>query len=276
MLGLWAQVTHADDESFFGNWLDNVSKSQEEQPHWMTPLVTVTPRLEQEYRFDASHADKPGGVTLDNYGGGKGIEIIPSENTELIVGVPAYEDQNNPKKASASGTGWGDESLLVKYRILSANEEHGNYIVSAFFGVSLPTGSNLFTNHHTMFTPTLAAGKGWGDRDSGADVQSTIGISIPTGGVDGPTGFGRPLVWNTALQGHVGKFWPELETGYTHWYDGQHAGKNQLVLTAGVILGRFEIHNRAKVIVGAGYQTVQGTQDVNLNHGLVSTLRITF
>jgi hypothetical protein len=29
-----------------------VSATQAAQPHWMTPLVTVTPRLEQEFRWD--------------------------------------------------------------------------------------------------------------------------------------------------------------------------------------------------------------------------------
>jgi hypothetical protein len=32
--------------------INMVSASQEAQPHWMTPLVTVTPRLEQELRWD--------------------------------------------------------------------------------------------------------------------------------------------------------------------------------------------------------------------------------
>jgi hypothetical protein len=272
---LSALPAFAESESFFTNWLDSVSATQEEQPHWMTPLVTVTPRLEQEFRFDVSHADKPKGVTLHNYGGGKGLEIIPSENTEIIIGVPAYEDQSTPK-ASTTGTGWADESLLLKYRLLSANEEHGNYIVTAFLGVSLPTGSEIFTNNHTIITPTIAAGKGWGDRDSGFDVQSTLGISLPTGGADGPTGLGRPLVWNTAFQGHIGKFWPEIETSYTHWYDGKYSGKDQLTMTFGTTLGRLVIEDRVKAILGVGYQTVQGTQEVNLNHGVVATLRITF
>ena len=33
------------------SWLDMVSASQAAQPSWMTPLVTVTPRLEQEFRL---------------------------------------------------------------------------------------------------------------------------------------------------------------------------------------------------------------------------------
>jgi hypothetical protein len=36
----------------FVSWLDMVSASQAAQPRWMTPLVTVTPRLEQEFRWD--------------------------------------------------------------------------------------------------------------------------------------------------------------------------------------------------------------------------------
>jgi hypothetical protein len=38
--------------SFFSAWLDMVSATQKAQPNWMTPLVTVTPRLEQEFRAD--------------------------------------------------------------------------------------------------------------------------------------------------------------------------------------------------------------------------------
>jgi hypothetical protein len=261
----------ADDTSFFSNWLVNVSRTQDAQPHWMTPLVTVTPRLEQEFRFDYSHSDKPKSVTLDNYGGGKGFELIPSENTEVIVGVPAWEEQATPNKPTAKGL--ADENFLLKYRILSENEERGNYILTAFLGASLQTGGNAFTNNHAIVTPTLAAGKGWGNRDAGADVQTTLGLSIPSGGLET---LGKPLVWNVALQGHVGKFWPEVETSYTHWYDGPHAGKDQMTVTYGVTLGRFEIENRVKAIVGVGYQTVQGTQEVTLDHGVLGTLRITF
>ena len=40
------------DPGPIGSWLDMVSATQAAQPSWMTPLVTVTPRLEQEFRFD--------------------------------------------------------------------------------------------------------------------------------------------------------------------------------------------------------------------------------
>ena len=41
-----------DSSDPFRSWLDMVSASQAAQPSWMTPLVTVTPRLEQEFRWD--------------------------------------------------------------------------------------------------------------------------------------------------------------------------------------------------------------------------------
>ena len=33
---------------YFADWFPRVTRIQSEQPHWVTPLVTVTPRLEEE------------------------------------------------------------------------------------------------------------------------------------------------------------------------------------------------------------------------------------
>jgi hypothetical protein len=38
--------------------------------------------------------------------------------------------------------GFGDWQFLVKYRLAAANEEHGNYILTAFFPMSLSTGQS--------------------------------------------------------------------------------------------------------------------------------------
>jgi hypothetical protein len=35
---------------YFGDWFGRVDKTKDEQPHWVTPLATTTPRLEEEYR----------------------------------------------------------------------------------------------------------------------------------------------------------------------------------------------------------------------------------
>src|SRR5437899_5736329 len=59
LLLITAMPCHADDTSgaepansssscpvghYFNDWFARVSKTQAEQPHWVTPLVTVTPR----------------------------------------------------------------------------------------------------------------------------------------------------------------------------------------------------------------------------------------
>jgi hypothetical protein len=71
--------------TIFTPWLDMVSASQAAQPSWMTPLVTVTPRLEQEFRFDFydqqnGTGSQGNGQRLVNYGGpgGPRVEFIPA------------------------------------------------------------------------------------------------------------------------------------------------------------------------------------------------------
>lgn len=125
------------DHDFFSEWFDMVSRTQAAQPHWITPVATTTPRLEQEFRFDTLWQTGNTGITTDNYGGAKGLELIPQKNIEIIlVAPPAYIVHNNPKVQD----GFGDWSFLVKYRLAAANEEHGNYILTAFLQVTFPTG----------------------------------------------------------------------------------------------------------------------------------------
>ena len=118
---------------YFSDWFARVDKTKDEQPHWVTPLATTTPRLEEEYRYDQTWQENAKGVTTDSYDGGKGLELIPFEKVEVIFNLPPYIDHNNPKVQD----GWGDVAFLVKYRLLSANEQHGNYILTAFLGWSL-------------------------------------------------------------------------------------------------------------------------------------------
>lgn len=260
----------AEDSGFFQNWQDIAKQAKEEQPHWITPLVTVTPRLEQEFRYDQSWQSKPNSVDVTNYGGGKGLELITTENTEVIIGVPAYLVKDTAK---GTDSGWGDESVTVKYRAASANEEQGNYIVTGFIGVSSPTGTDAFSNDCTIVTPTIAAGKGWGTREAGLDIQSTLGIGIPDSNRDT---VGVPVNWNTALQWHASHYlWPEMEINYTHWRAGPDDGKTQTAVTTGVILGRFALTETVNIIAGVGYQQPV-TSFRTYQHTWLSTARITF
>jgi hypothetical protein len=264
----------ADDVSggshgFIDSWFQTSDAAKEAQPHWMTPVITVTPRLEQEFRYDQSWQERPKGVTLDNWGGGKGLEVIPTLNTEVIIGVPAYQVRDN---AAGRTSGWADETLLLKYRFAAENEEHGNYIVTGFLGVSLPTGSEAFTNHKTIITPTLAGGYGWGTREQGFDIQSTLGVAIPAANLRAR---GSPLSWNTAFQGHVGRLWPELEVNYTYFKDGPNDGRSQTALAAGVVAGRFELSHRMRFIIGGAYQKVVSSFKT-FNHTWLLTARLAF
>ena len=52
LVPLTARAGGMIDSGAVSSWINMVSASQDAQPHWMTPLVTVTPRLEQELRWD--------------------------------------------------------------------------------------------------------------------------------------------------------------------------------------------------------------------------------
>ncbi|MGA3267562.1 MAG: hypothetical protein ABSE16_12140 [Verrucomicrobiota bacterium] len=252
---------------YFENWFDRVTAIQNEQPHWVTPLVTVTPRLEEELRYDQYWESVPHGRSLDIYGAGKGLELIPGRPIEVILGVPAYETESTTPTKS----GWADENLLLKYRILSANEQNGNYILTAFFGMSIPTGGKNFSSGHYTYTPTLAGGKGWGN----FDFQSTLGVTLPDNlGVR--KGAGTPVLSNTALQYRVEKyFWPEVEANYTYWPNGEHEGLNQLFLTPGLLIGRLPIYHRVGVTFGAGCEFAVTDKPLVWNN-FILTARIPF
>jgi hypothetical protein len=69
---------------YFADWFKRVDQTQAEQPHWATPLATTTPRLEEEFRYDIFWQTNNSGITTENYGGAKGVELIPAERIEVI------------------------------------------------------------------------------------------------------------------------------------------------------------------------------------------------
>ncbi len=153
---------------FFARWLQMVSRAQAGQPHWITPLATTPPRLEQEFRYDIFWQRRADGITTENYDGGKGLELIPLQNVEVILSLPPYLVHNKPGVRD----GFGDFSMLLKYRLLSRNEESGSYILTAFLGISFPTGSAKNGAKRTILTPTVAYGKGWAALRCSGDVWS--------------------------------------------------------------------------------------------------------
>lgn len=256
---LSSALTFAQD-GYFADWFARVDKTQAEQPRWVTPLATTTPRLEEEFRYDQLWQENAKGITTNNYDGGKGLELIPFEKVEVIFNLPPYIDHNNP----ADKNGFGDVAFLVKYRLLSANKEHGNYILSAFLGWSLPTGSYSNGGKHAVITPTIAYGKGLGE----FDLQGTFGIAFPTADTNL---VGRNYLWNNAFQYRLfKKFWPEVELNSTFFQRGEHDGMKQNFVTPGLVIGRLHLWNRVGFTVGGGYQIATTHFHTNNHNGILS------
>jgi len=259
--------------SYFDHWYDRVDAAQASQPSWITPLATVTPRLEEEFRYDQNRQTLANGGTADVYGAGKGLELIPTGETEIIITLPPYQVRRGAEPASGLNDWPG---ILLKYRLLSTNAKSGDYIVTVFAQYGLPTGALVYTNRNHVFTPTLAAGKGFGD----FDVQATLGEAIPT---HDDSNAGRMLLGNLTAQYHLAKvFWPELELNGTGWHGGSRDGRSQAYLTPGIVFGRFPIGGRSRLIVGFGYQAplsekyAKSPATPTFNHNWILSARVTF
>jgi outer membrane putative beta-barrel porin/alpha-amylase len=262
--GALASAQNAKSESYLAGWFDRVTRTQAMQPHWITPIFTTTPRLEEEFRYDIGRQNTARG-DVTNYGGGKGLELIPTERTEIIFGLPPYISHSSP----LAHDGFGDTVFLLKYRIATANEHSGNYIVTAFLGGSIPTGSYTNGARDATVTPTIAFGKGWGN----FDFQTTLGAAIP---VHDESRSGTPIAHNLAFQYHVlKKLWPEVELNSTFFHGGDHAGEKQVFVSPGLVAGRFHLWRRLSLTLGAGIQ-IAATHFHTFNHNRVITVRFPF
>lgn len=262
--------------SFLARYQARVTATQSQQPHWITPLVTVTPRLEQEFRTDFVHQYNTKGYAIWNYGNGKGLELIPERHTELILNLPPFFNRSNGEQ-----DGFGDISFLAKERIFSRNEEHGNGIITAFLGASIPTGKNGNGSCCAVVTPTLAMGKGLGL----FAFTTTAGGSLP---VTNSVGLGHTITWNNVAQYRLAKsgtarlFWPEVEINSSFYKGGSNDGKTAAFATPGLVIGRVPLTRDAKgnpgrlgLTFGVGEQIAM-TKFRTYNHATVITVRLPF
>jgi hypothetical protein len=249
---------------YWSTWFDRSDRAKAEQPHWITPLATTTPRLEQELRYDVVWQQPPGRGWFENLGNGKGLELIPADRVEVIVGIPPYFVRHGD-----GPSGFGDFRATVKYRLAAAPEERGNYIVTAFLDVALPSGSSGNGQPHTVITPTLAYGRGW----HAWDVQGTFGAALPTR--DEPA-IGRTYAWNNALQYRaLRRLWPEVEVNASVFEDGRNGGRHQVLLTPGLVVGRLPLNGRMGLTLGAGVQFAVSTFRTS-DHNLIVSARLPF
>ncbi len=255
---------HNDRDDWVKKWLSSVDKARSEQPHYVAPIVTTHVLLVQQYRYDSSWQTNSDGSQTDNYGNGRGLEIIPNTRMEVQIAPPPYivHSSNIPD-------GNGDTSLFVKFRAFSAPEGKGDYFVGLFLGASFPSGSPPNGLGHTVLSPMLALAKGWGP----LNIQNTFTGSLPTSGTNI---LGRAFLWNTTFEYSIkGKIWPMIEQNSTFFSDGPDSGKKQTFLTPGVVFGTFQIAERLRFGIGGGVQ-IAATQFHTYNHRWVWTVRFPF
>ena len=254
-----------------------VSATQAAQPHWVTPLVTVTPRLEQEFRSDFVRQTNTRGYDTWNLGNGKGLEIIPARRIELLFNLPPFFEHSQPGVKD----GFGDVSFNSKFRILSRNEEAGNAIITAFLAASVPTGKNGNGSCCAVVTPTIAMGKGFRQ----LALTTTFGGTLPVSNV---AKLGHTMTWNNVAQYRLASrgvarfFWPEVEFNSSFFSGGASDGKIMTFATPGVIIGRIPLTHhgsgtpgRLGLTFGAGEQ-IAVTKFHTYNHALVITTRVPF
>jgi hypothetical protein len=252
----------------YGRFAAQTNAIQSTQPAWAVPLVTTYTGLFQVVRTDIVRQIAPAGTDTWNFDNSKGVNIIPFNHTEFDVNLPPYIEHN-----SKAVDGAGDMSFLGKYRIVSGNETHGAYTLSAWLLATIPTGSYKNGSTDASIAPTLGGGKGFGH----FDVQSSFGATLPTG-KPATTTSGRPIAWNAVAQYRLGKlFWPELESNATFFKGGTNDGKVQEFITPGMIIGKCAIHpsepkSRPGLAFGAGMQ-IATSQFHTYNHSLVLTAR---
>jgi Putative MetA-pathway of phenol degradation len=245
------------------SWLDRATITRSSQPHWVTPLITASANLEEAPIYDTARRITPHRTPVVIAGGPRGVQFVPIGKLQVTFGATPYTDHYD----SAVHDGFGDTSFAFKYRMLSGNEEHGDYAVSVQLGASIPTGTYQNGQRAGTLTPNLLAEKAWGP----FAIQTTFGVTLPTSDT---RQIGRTFISNTAFQGHFARiFWPELETNFTNAHSGPANGNKQLFLTPGLLVGHFHLTRSMGITFGVGMQ-IAVTQYHTYNHSLLFSIRL--
>ena len=68
---------------FLADWQALVAQVRANQPTWATPLITTTGLLLHRYRFDLAEQHVGNGNQTTILDGGKGVDLIVSDRTEI-------------------------------------------------------------------------------------------------------------------------------------------------------------------------------------------------
>jgi len=237
------------------------------QPALISPLVAPDPRLLQYARFSVSHEFTSSGAETVNWGNCRGGGVIVRKRFELDWAPPVYLQHNGH-----GADGWGDTSLLAKYRIASGNAEAGNFEVTAIVSRTLATGSHSNGGVTGSYTPVLAAGYARGH----FDVIGSVGGTLPTGE---NVRQGRSVAWNTTVQMHATRhIWMEMENNATFYKGGSHDGAVQNFATPAVfyVVRKKEWKALHPWFIVDGGMQVATSSFHTYNHNIVTELRMLF
>jgi hypothetical protein len=243
--------------------------SLQNQPHWTSPLVTTSPRIEEGLNAEFVRQTS-GRQTTWIYGNSKGLQIIPLPRIELRISPPPFFAHSNPRVDD----GFGDFALRLKYRFYGSNETHHNALVSGSLQGSLPTGKSGNGSCCAILTPTVYLAKGFGR----LALTSSAGAAFP---VSGTHKLGRPVQWNNAIQLHTaGPLWLQTEFNATFFEGGRNDGRQQLFTTPGLVLSRLPLNHGAgqpslQFTVGIGEQ-IALTHFSTYNHAPIFVGRLRF
>src|SRR5258708_19015946 len=111
------QGTNTGNNDWVRAWMRKVDKVRASQPHFVSPIITTHVMLVQQFRYDMSWQQDPGGTSTSNYGMSKRLEIIPLSRLEVGIFPPNYLSHPSPVP-----NGFGDLSFHVTVRAFSATE----------------------------------------------------------------------------------------------------------------------------------------------------------
>ncbi len=257
--------------SFFERHQALVVATQLEQPSWATPLVTISPRIEQGFRADFVRQSLANRQSSWNLGGAKGLQIIPFARMEIRFSPPPFLTHSNPRLED----GFGDVAMRTKYRFYGSPEARHNAIITGELAATIPTGKAANGSCCATVSPTLELGKGVGR----FAFTVAAGGSLP---ITGAATLGRQVLLNEATQYHVARLvWLQAELNATLFHGGRNDGKQQTFATPGVVISRIPIRrgtagNRGLLLtVGLGEQ-IALTHFNTYNHSPILSARLRF
>jgi hypothetical protein len=259
----------AAQDSFAQQFASHNSAMTRVQPSFVTTLVEVDPRLIQYARLAVSHQYAPTGSETVNFGNSRGAGIIFANRFQFDFSPPPYIQHQQPGVQD----GFGDTSMLVKYRMVSGNSQHGNFILTSVLSHTFATGSYKNSAATDSFGPTLAGAIGI--RKNFA-VETTIGGTLPTGKIAVQ---GRSIAWNVQVQAHTTPhFWLATENNATLYVGGPHDGMMQNFVTpeAFYILRRKDWKPVHPFWVFDGGMQIATSRFHSYNHNLIAEVRLLF